>query len=58
MELIASIYLLIGFLVGIQRLSKVGPEEDSSMVCIGITLIMLLWPIYILYELILYYIYK
>lgn len=50
MDLILSIYLVIGLIVGIERLSRVTVEDSSSMVCIGITFIIIFWPLYLVYK--------
>lgn len=57
-ELILSLYFLIGFLIGIWRISQVTDAEDSSMACIAGIFIVILWPIYIIYKIIKYNIYK
>ena len=44
------IYLVIGLIVGIDRLSRVTKNDDSSMVCIGIISIIVLWPLYLGYK--------
>ena len=49
MDLIMGLYLAIGLIFGIERLSRVTNEDDSSMVCIGITAIIIFWPMYIVY---------
>ena len=51
-ELILSLYLLIGFLIGIWRISKVTNEEDSSIACIAGIFIIIFWPIYLFYKII------
>ena len=50
MELILGIYLAFGLIFGLERLSRVTKEDDSSMVCIGITGIIALWPLYLIYR--------
>lgn len=50
MELILGIYLAFGLIFGLERLSRVTKEDDSSMVCIGITGIIVLWPLYLIYR--------
>lgn len=50
MELIASIYCLIGFLIGIHRLSICTEDEDSSILCLVATTIIIAWPIYLIYK--------
>lgn len=50
MELYAGIYYTIGIILGLERLSRVTKEDDSSTVCIGVAAIMLLWPLYIIYK--------
>jgi len=52
MELITSLYILIGTIIGSNRLTKVTKDDDSSMVCIGIIGIIILWPLYLICELI------
>lgn len=52
MELIAGLYLAIGLILGIERLSRVAREDDSPMVCTGITAIIVLWPLYIVYKIV------
>ena len=52
MELIMAIYCLIGIILGAERLSRVTKEDDSSMVCIGIMAIIVLWPLYIVYKIV------
>lgn len=54
MELYAGIYYTIGIILGLERLSRVTKEEDSSLVCIGIAATMLLWPLYIIYKVVIY----
>ena len=49
MDLIMGLYLAIGLIFGIERLSRVTNEDDSSMVCIGITASIIFWPMYIVY---------
>ena len=50
MELALSIYFAIGIILGIERLSRVTKEDNSSMVCIGIIAIVVLWPLYLMYK--------
>ena len=50
MEVLLSIYLAVGFLFGLERLSRVTKEDNSSMVCIGIMAIVVLWPLYLTYK--------
>ena len=50
MELYAGIYYTIGIILGLERLSRVTKEDDSSTVCIGVSAIILLWPLYIIYK--------
>lgn len=52
MELIIAVYMTIGTLLGIERLSRITKEEDISMVYIGIIGIIALWPIYLVYKVI------
>lgn len=47
-----SLYMLIGIIIGSNRLAKVTKDDDSSMVCIGIISIIILWPLYLICELI------
>ena len=49
MELYLGIYYAIGIILGIERLSRVTKEDNSSLVCIGISGIIILWPLYIIY---------
>ena len=50
MELALSIYLAIGFLFGLERLSRVTKNDESAMVNIGIIGIIVLWPLYLMYK--------
>ena len=50
MELIAAIYCLIGIILGMERLSRVTKEDESGMANIGIIVIIVLWPFYIVYK--------
>lgn len=50
MELTTSIYFAIGFLIGLWRLSYVSKEDNNSMACIGAAVIVLLWPLYLIYK--------
>lgn len=52
MDLLFYLYILIGTIIGSNRLAKVTKDDDSSMVCIGIIGIIILWPIYLICELI------
>ena len=51
-ELICAMYVLVGFLVAIWRMSKVSSREDSSMACIIGVIILFLWPLYSVYKVI------
>ena len=50
MDILTAIYFGIGLTIGVERLSRVTREDDSSMVCMGIMLIIVLWPLYIIYK--------
>ena len=50
MEILLSIYLAIGFLFGLERLSRVTKDDEQAMVSIGIMGIIVLWPLYIVYK--------
>ena len=50
MEILLSIYLAIGFLFGLERLSRVTKNDEPAMVNIGIIGIIVLWPLYIVYK--------
>ena len=50
MELALSIYVAIGFLFGLERLSRVTKNDESAMVNIGIIGIIVLWPLYLMYK--------
>ena len=49
MEFYLSVYYVIGIILGLERLSRITKEDNSSLVCIGISGIILLWPLYIIY---------
>ena len=50
MEILLSIDLAIGFLFGLERLSRVTKDDEQGMVGIGIMAIIVLWPLYIVYK--------
>ena len=49
MEILLSIYFVIGLLFCMERLSRVTKEDEAGMVSIGATAILCLWPLYIVY---------
>ena len=51
-ELMYAMYILVGFLIAIWRMSKVSSREDSSMACIGGLYILFFWPLYLVYKVI------
>ena len=42
-------YCLIGFLVGLILIDNAEKDSDKSMLCIGASLMLLVWPIYLVY---------
>ena len=50
MDLLMSIYFLVGIIFGIERLSRVTKDDEKGMVGIGIIVIILLWPLYLIYK--------
>ena len=52
MEGLMSLYLVIGLILGMERLSRVTALDNSSLVCVGIIGIIVFWPIYLIYKLI------
>lgn len=52
MSIILFIYLFIGFLLGLEILLNVEDDDDSSLICIGVILVIVLWPLYLLIKLI------
>ena len=52
MEGLMSLYLVIGLIFGMERLSRVTALDNSSLVCVGIISIIVFWPIYLIYKLI------
>lgn len=52
MEILLSLYMVVGLILGAERLSRISEKDDSSMVCVGIICIITFWPIYLIYKLI------
>lgn len=52
MEILLSIYLAIGFLFGLERLSRITKDDEQAMVSIGVMGIIVLWPLYIVYKIV------
>lgn len=46
------IYLIVGILISTWRLSKIEPHEDSPIACILGVVIIILWPLYIIYKIV------
>lgn len=54
MEGLISLYLVVGLILGMERLSRVNALDNTSMVCIGIISIVVFWPLYVIYKVIQY----